>query len=74
MARKCELCSKRPGSGNLISHSHIKSRTRWLPNIKKVANFKDGVTSRIYACARCIKSGFITKPPRRTYRAPQTNA
>ncbi len=33
MARKCELTGKGPTSGNLVSHSNIKTRTRWLPNL-----------------------------------------
>jgi large subunit ribosomal protein L28 len=34
MARKCELTGKGPTTGNLVSHSNIKTRTRWLPNLK----------------------------------------
>lgn len=69
MARVCEFCGKRPTTGNLVSHSNIKTRTRWLPNLKKVRDFKKGVTKVVYACTRCIKSGVITKPPVRRYKA-----
>lgn len=69
MARVCEFCAKRPTTGNLISHSNIKTRTRWLPNLKRVKNFKNGATETVYACTRCIKSGMITKPPVRRYKA-----
>ncbi|MEW6056856.1 MAG: 50S ribosomal protein L28 [Bdellovibrionota bacterium] len=72
MARVCELCAKHPTTGNLISHSNIKTRTRWLPNLKRVKSFKNGVTKTIYACTRCIKSGFVTKPPVRRWKAPET--
>jgi large subunit ribosomal protein L28 len=34
MARKCELTGKGPTTGNLVSHSNIKTRTRWLPNLQ----------------------------------------
>jgi large subunit ribosomal protein L28 len=68
MARVCDLCAKRPRSGNLISHSNIKTRTRWLPNLKKVKAFVKGATVSIYACTRCIKSGLVTKPPVRRYK------
>jgi len=33
MSRVCELTGKRPTTGNLVSHSNIKTRTRWLPNL-----------------------------------------
>jgi large subunit ribosomal protein L28 len=68
MARVCEYCAKRPTTGNLISHSNIKTRTRWLPNLKRVKAFVNGATKAVYACTRCIKSGFVTKPPVRRYR------
>ncbi|MGE4234274.1 MAG: 50S ribosomal protein L28 [Bacteriovoracia bacterium] len=69
MARECDFCSKKPTTGNKISHSNIKSRTRWLPNLKKVKSFKNGSTVSVYACTRCIKSGKIVKPPVRNYTA-----
>ena len=36
MARVCEMCKKGPTTGNLVSHSNIKTRTRWLPNLKRM--------------------------------------
>lgn len=35
MARRCELTGKGPTTGNLVSHSNIKTRTRWLPNVHR---------------------------------------
>jgi large subunit ribosomal protein L28 len=72
MARVCEFCGKHPQSGNLVSHSNIKTRTRWLPNLKKVKNFKDGTTKTIYACTRCIKTGRVVKPPVRNWKPSAT--
>ncbi len=34
MSRTCELNGTKPATGNLRSHSNIKTRTRWLPNLK----------------------------------------
>jgi large subunit ribosomal protein L28 len=34
MSQVCELTGKRPAYGNKVSHSNIKTRTRWLPNLK----------------------------------------
>lgn len=66
MARVCDFCAKRPQYGNKVSHSNIKTRTRWLPNLKRVKAFRNGSTESVYACTRCIKSGFVTKPPVRS--------
>ncbi|HEY8280521.1 MAG TPA: 50S ribosomal protein L28 [Bdellovibrionota bacterium] len=35
MSQVCELTGKRPGYGNKVSHSNIKTRTRWMPNLRK---------------------------------------
>lgn len=35
MARVCELTGKKVAAGNKVSHSNIKTRTRWLPNLQK---------------------------------------
>lgn len=34
MSQVCELTGKRPAYGNKVSHSNIKTRTRWMPNLK----------------------------------------
>ena len=33
MARVCQVTGKRPVSGNNVSHSNIKSKRRFLPNL-----------------------------------------
>jgi large subunit ribosomal protein L28 len=35
MARVCELTGKRPITGNKVSHSNIKTKRRFLPNLQK---------------------------------------
>jgi large subunit ribosomal protein L28 len=35
MAQVCELTGKRPAYGNKVSHSNIKTRIRWMPNLRK---------------------------------------
>ncbi len=34
MARVCQLTGKRPITGNTVSHSNIKTRRRFLPNLQ----------------------------------------
>ena len=33
MSRVCQVTGKRPVSGNNVSHSHLKTKRRFLPNI-----------------------------------------
>lgn len=34
MSQVCELTGRRPAYGNRVSHSNIKSRVRWMPNLR----------------------------------------
>ena len=34
MARVCEITGKRPITGNKVSHSNIKTKRRFLPNLQ----------------------------------------
>jgi len=61
MAKICDICGKGPATGNNVSHSHNKSRRRWLPNLQRVHAIVDGVAKRIKACTTCIKSGKVIK-------------
>ena len=36
MSRRCELSGKGVLTGNRVSHSNIKSRRRYLPNLQRV--------------------------------------
>ena len=72
MARQCVLCNKGPTTGNLVSHSNIKTRTRWLPNLKRMKAVINGTTQTIRACTRCIRTGKIVRPVKRTYKPDVT--
>jgi large subunit ribosomal protein L28 len=39
MARVCELTGKKPIVGNKVSHSNIKTKRRFLPNLQKKRYF-----------------------------------
>ena len=39
MARVCELTGKKPIVGNKVSHSNIKTKRRFLPNLLKKRYF-----------------------------------
>ncbi|MEX2117261.1 MAG: 50S ribosomal protein L28 [Bacteroidota bacterium] len=61
MARICAICGKKPMAGNNVSHSHNRTPTRFLPNLKRVRAVVDGSVQRIVVCTKCIKSGKIRK-------------
>ena len=61
MAKICEICGKKPITGNNVSHSHHKTRRRWLPNLQRVRAKVNGVVKRIRVCTNCLKSGKVLK-------------
>ena len=42
MASVCDVCGKGPGFGNNVSHSHVRTRRRWNPNIQTVRAIVSG--------------------------------
>ena len=61
MAKVCEICGKKPITGNNVSHSHHKTRRRWLPNLQRVRAQMNGAVKRIKVCTNCLKSGKVLK-------------
>ncbi len=58
MSRVCELTGRRPATGNLVSHSNTKTRTRWLPNLrrKKFRIDELGQTVTAMVCAEALRT------------------
>lgn len=63
MSRVCEICNKKPLTGNNVSHAHNVNKRRFNPNLQKVRALRNGRVKRITVCTRCIKSGFVVKAP-----------
>ncbi|NQV16661.1 50S ribosomal protein L28 [bacterium] len=61
MAKRCDICGKGPAVGNNVSHSHKKSRRRWLPNLQRVRVLHEGQVTHLKICTSCIKSGKAVK-------------
>jgi large subunit ribosomal protein L28 len=53
---KCEICGKTPSFGNNVSHSMVRTKRHWKPNIQKVTIYKDGKPQKIKVCARCLRT------------------
>ena len=47
MSRRCELTGKGPLSGHTVSHSNIKTKRRFLPNLRNVTLISDTLGRRI---------------------------
>lgn len=62
MAARCEICGKGPEVGNKVSHSHHKTKRRFLPNLQTV-RMDDGFdgTIRVRVCTSCIKAGKVQR-------------
>ena len=65
MAAVCEICGKKPGFGNSVSHSNRKTRRRWNPNIQRVRAVVNGSVRRVDVCTSCLKAGKIDKAAHR---------
>ncbi|WP_131196482.1 50S ribosomal protein L28 [Lichenihabitans psoromatis] len=58
MARRCELTGKAVQSGNLVSHSNHKTRTRFLPNLCNVTLISEALerSVRLRVAAASLRS------------------
>jgi large subunit ribosomal protein L28 len=61
VAAICDICSKGPGFGYNVSHSHRRTKRRWNPNIQRVRAVVDGTPKRLHVCTKCIKSGKVPR-------------
>jgi large subunit ribosomal protein L28 len=61
MARRCDVCGKGPRTGYTVSHSHVRTKRRWLPNIQRVTALRRGKRERMQVCAKCLKAGKVTR-------------
>lgn len=58
MTRVCTITGKRPVAGNNVSHSHNKTRRRWLPNLQICSFPSDilGTAVKLRLSARGIRT------------------
>lgn len=61
MAKICEICGKKPVTGNNVSHAHNKTRAVWNPNLQKVRAVQNGNVRAIKVCTRCIRANKVEK-------------
>ncbi|HPZ43441.1 MAG TPA: 50S ribosomal protein L28 [Bacillota bacterium] len=61
MARKCAICGKGVSVGMKISHSHIRTKKTWMPNLQPVRAIINGSPKKVKVCTRCLRSGKVQR-------------
>jgi large subunit ribosomal protein L28 len=61
MAQRCEICGKKPGSGNTVSHAHNVRKRRFKVNLQTVNARVNGRPKKIKVCTSCLKAGKVMK-------------
>jgi len=61
---KCEICGKTRSVGHKVSHSNIKTKRTWSPNIQRVRVLVNGHPKRMYVCTQCLRSGKVQRATR----------
>ena len=61
MAARCVVCGKGPQTGYTVSHSHIRTKRTFSPNLQSVRTSVDGENVRVRVCAKCLKAGKVQR-------------
>ncbi|HEY8909224.1 MAG TPA: 50S ribosomal protein L28 [Desulfosporosinus sp.] len=61
MANVCAVCAKGVTTGYQVSHSHIRTKRTWKPNLQRVRAIVNGTPARIKVCTRCLRSGKVQR-------------
>lgn len=58
---KCAVCGKGVRVGMQVSHSHIRTKRTWSPNLQPVRTIINGTPVRLKVCTRCLKAGKVKR-------------
>ena len=47
MSQVCDICGKGPQTGNNVSHSHIKTKRRFMPNLQVTRLLSDALGQQV---------------------------
>lgn len=62
MSRRCDICGKGVQTGFNVSHSHLKTKKKWRPNVKKIKISINGRSEYKKVCTRCMRTDKVVKP------------
>ena len=61
MSNRCDICGKGKSVGMKVSHSHIRTKKVWSPNLQPVRVMVDGTPKKLNVCTRCLRSGKVQR-------------
>ena len=61
MANVCQVCGKGEVTGNNVSHSNLKTKRVWKPNIQRVKALVNGEVKKINICTRCLRTNKVSR-------------
>ena len=61
MAARCAVCGKGPQTGYTVSHSHIRNKRSFRPNLQTVRTTVAGENVRIRVCSKFLKAGKVQR-------------
>ena len=61
MANICSVCGKGVSTGMNVSHSHIRTKRTWKPNLQRVRAIVNGTPTQVKVCTRCLRSGKVQR-------------
>ena len=56
MAQRCAICGKGPQYGHNVSHSKVRTKRRFMPNLHKARVTIDGRSQTAVVCTRCLRT------------------
>lgn len=56
MSQRCDRCGKGPMTGNNVSHSKVRTKRRFLPNLQVTRIDQGGRAVKATLCTRCIRT------------------
>ena len=56
MAKRCDICDKGPQYGHNVSHSKVRTKRRFMPNLHKAKFMINGRLQTAMVCTRCIRT------------------
>jgi len=79
MSRKCEICRKKAMTGNSVTRRGLPkskggvglkttgiTKRKFFPNLQSKRIVVGGKLKKVLVCAKCIKSGKLALPPRKS--------
>ena len=56
MAQRCAICGKGPQYGHNVSHSKVRTKRRFMPNLHKARVMISGRLQTAMVCTRCLRT------------------